>query len=223
MSFCENCGKKLKKGEVCDCNEKVNKIKEVVTSDEVNNICNSFLDILKSIFIKPVSTVKKYSTKKNFILGLIAIFINSFVCGLYLCFSLKKIFGFLIIRPAFFKFFISGFIGMLLFFTMLIILVFFISSTILKDKINIKEVVSMIGVLSIYTTITMFLCLVLNFISISFSLILVFASILVFDLLLYNMLMLKTKIDQNKIVYVVMPSLAVATMIAYLVIKSAIF
>ena len=83
--FCTNCGKKLVEGKACDCRN------NVVASNggfDFNATFNSYVEMLKGIFVKPVDTIKKFATSDNFMLGLIAILLNCIVCGIFLyCFA----------------------------------------------------------------------------------------------------------------------------------------
>ena len=83
--FCTNCGKKLEEGKACDCQA------NVVASNnggfDFNATINSYIEMVKGIFVKPVDTIKKFATSSNFVLGLIAILLNCIVCGVFLyCF-----------------------------------------------------------------------------------------------------------------------------------------
>ena len=86
--FCTKCGKKLEDGKPCDCCKKEVK-KEVVVESKTNgfdfNECvNSYIEMVKGIFVKPIDTIKKFATSSNFVLGLIALAINCIVSGIFL-------------------------------------------------------------------------------------------------------------------------------------------
>ena len=63
--FCTKCGKKLEDGKPCDCCKKEVK-KEVVVESKTNgfdfNECvNSYIEMVKGIFVKPIDTIKTVS------------------------------------------------------------------------------------------------------------------------------------------------------------------
>lgn len=61
--FCIHCGKKLKEGEICDCQKNV--------TVEQSTLGNKILEVVKGIFVKPIDTVKENGTAENFNIGLI--------------------------------------------------------------------------------------------------------------------------------------------------------
>ena len=60
--FCTKCGKELKDGKACDCEVVSTKTEGV----DISGYVNSYIEIIKGIFTKPVTTIKKYVTADNF-------------------------------------------------------------------------------------------------------------------------------------------------------------
>ena len=99
--FCTKCGKKLEDGQVCDCEKKKAGAKAAKTEEKVvatetapttgidfNWYANSYLDIIKGLFTKPVDAIKKYATSKNLGLGLVSMVIACIVMGIFpYCFA----------------------------------------------------------------------------------------------------------------------------------------
>ena len=57
--FCTKCGKKLEEGQVCSCEAKATKATSSNNGGfDVKECANSYLDMLKGIFTKPVETIK---------------------------------------------------------------------------------------------------------------------------------------------------------------------
>ena len=79
--FCTKCGKKL---EV----EAVVEEKEVITIN--NDMANDYLNAVKGMFSRPVDTMKEYSKRSKFNLGLIMIVINCIISGLFIYLFAKE-------------------------------------------------------------------------------------------------------------------------------------
>ena len=65
--FCIHCGKKLEEGQICDCQ------KNQTTSNQTSDLINKLLDVFKGMFVQPMDTLKKYTTNKEFTLGIILV------------------------------------------------------------------------------------------------------------------------------------------------------
>ncbi|MDD6323146.1 MAG: YIP1 family protein [Bacilli bacterium] len=65
--FCIHCGKKLEEGQICDCQ------KNQTTSNQTSDLINKLLDVFKGMFVQPMDTLKKYTTNKEFNLGIILV------------------------------------------------------------------------------------------------------------------------------------------------------
>ena len=113
--------------------------------------------------------------------------------------------------------------GILIFFALVIGLLFFITNIIMKEKLDIRNVVSLVGVAAVYPTLTLVGAVLINLFAPSIALIIIIASIIVFTILIYHGLLLKTDLTDNKALYTVMPTLAFATIIGYLLIKLIAF
>ena len=68
--FCPNCGKKLEEGNKCECK----KDSEVNINTEVlNDIVDNYIKVSKRIFVYPFDTIKDYSKRSKFNIGIIMI------------------------------------------------------------------------------------------------------------------------------------------------------
>lgn len=218
--FCTKCGKKLEDGKTCDCEKKENKKIEEVEAEVVNEVTtdyvNEYIDALKGIFTKPVDTMKKYAKSSNFILSLIMIGINSIIFGLFTFFFVKESYGIVAslsgygsllrgysVEVPISVFFIAVFL-MIIFFFCLGGLLHLIGSALTKKESDFKAIMGLIGVNSIFTTITTLVALVFLFLDeLSWIAILVLAIAGVIYLLnTYQGFVGLTKIDKNKVCYV---------------------
>ena len=81
--YCIHCGKKLKDGEVCDCQANV--------QVQTNNLGSNLSEVLKGIFTKPIDTIKNYSNDSNFGLALILLGVFSVVTSLFILSLIKNL------------------------------------------------------------------------------------------------------------------------------------
>lgn len=202
--FCTNCGKKLVNGK-CDCEKKETK-EEVITNG--SDLINEYIDAIKGIFIKPVDTMKKYTKKANLTLSVIMVVLNSIIFGLFAYLFVKEnvgaimpyayLGGYEVPASVFFIFFLL----MLVFFFCLAGLLYLFTNKIMKTDSNFKELMTLISVNSVFTTITTLLALIFIFINIWVASFIILVSSLIYLINIYHGFSQYTKIDKNKICYI---------------------
>lgn len=235
--FCTKCGKKLEEGKKCDC-EKDKKVEVVTTTSgfDFNACMNSYIEIVKGIFSKPVDTIKKYATSDNFVLGVIALVLNCMVSGLFLyCICSEAIDTFLSllglfdsslygsIEVPFIKLFLYGALFMAVGFAVTALAIYVIAGPILKDKIDIKKAFSLVGVCSVFTTITTFAAIILTYISIKLMLIVLVIAGIFYLTYLYQGIGETTDVDKNKLAYVFVPAISIATFAVVYILPKILF
>lgn len=228
--FCTRCGKKLEEGQICDCGREpaINIVAQnEINNKKSNNIFEGYLNIVKGLFLSPVDTIKKYSTEDNFILGIIAMIINCLVSGLFFYFLMDrvmlKIFGLTSsgyssllssnVTLPFGKIFLMGMLFMVIWFLVCAPIIFIFANPIMNDKLNIKEAYTLTGVCSVFTTLTTLVSFLFVFISAKLALIILFLGATFYLTYLYQGLREITSIDKNKLAYVFVPSVGIATFI----------
>lgn len=241
--FCTKCGKKLEEGQVCDCGKQVKKEEKVMPATvnsngfDFNETLNSYIDMVKGIFVKPVDTIKKYATSDNFILGLIALALNCIISGIFLyCFcseamglfsSLMGGYGSLLtstsIEVPFFKTVLYGILFMAVGFSVTALMIYVIAGAILKDKIDIKKAFALVGVVSVFTTLTTLVAIVLNYVSTKFMLIVLLIAGIFYLTYLYQGIAEETEVEKNKLAYVFVPAISVATFVVVYVLPKILF
>ena len=80
--YCIHCGKKLKEGEVCDCQANV--------QVQTNDLGTNFVEVLKGMFVKPIDTIKGYTDEKHFNLALILVGVFSLSAALFMLSLVKN-------------------------------------------------------------------------------------------------------------------------------------
>lgn len=223
--FCTKCGKKLEEGKACDCEVTTEVVQTASQGFDIKECANAYLDIIKGIFTKPVNTIQKYVTEGNLVLGIIAILLNSIVNGLFVyCFCTKAVdllsvfmggYGSLLsmsgaVEVPFVSTVLYGAIYMLVMFVVTALMVYVIANPILKDNMNFKKAISLVGVCSVFTTITTIVAIVLLYVSVKLSMLVLVVAGMFYNVHLYQGIGETTKLDKNKLAYVFVAAIAVA-------------
>ena len=226
--FCTKCGKPLEEGQVCDCQSTVSQNQTVGgTNVDLNSGINDFINIAKGIFTKPVDTVKEYSKSNKGLLGIIAILINCVVSGFFFYFLCDKALGGMAslfgggygslmsgsYNLPFGRLFFMGFLMLLFWFAVCGLVLYAIANPILKDKVDIKAIFALVGVCSVFTTITTLVAWIFVFVKVWIALVVLLIAAGFYLTHLYQGLSDITKIEKNKLVYTFMPAVAVATFV----------
>lgn len=218
--YCTKCGKKLEEGQKCDCDKKEKVNTEVVEEKEVitinNDMLNDYVEVVKGMFTHPVDTMKEYSKRSKFNLALIMILINCLISGLFVYLFAKE--GTVSLVTMMYgrsysslasssmevpvKVFFIATLLMAVYFLCFGGLLHFISSTICKKESDIKKVYALIGVTSVFTTITTIVAIIGMYINIWIAVIILAIAGVLYLLHLYHGFTELTKIDKNKIAYV---------------------
>lgn len=210
--FCPNCGKKLEEGNKCECK----KDSEVNINTEVlNDIVDNYIKVSKRIFVYPFDTIKDYSKRSKFNIGIIMIIISSIISGLFMyllanesVFSMNS----MINNFSNFNLTVSSNVSIKVFliFTLLFAaynfcfggLLHIILRKVLKTESDIKKIYALIGVSSVFTTITTLVALIFIYINIRLSLLILTVSFFIHLFNLFFGFNEIIKIDKNKYVYV---------------------
>lgn len=210
--FCPNCGKKLEEGKKCECK----KDSEVNINTEVlNDIVDNYIKVSKRIFVSPFDTIKDYSKRSKFNIGIIMIIISSIISGLFMyllanesVFSMNS----MINNFSNFNLTVSSNVSIKVFliFTLLFAaynfcfggLLHTILRKVLKTESDIKKIYALIGVSSVFITITTLVALIFIYINIRLSLLILAVSFFIHLFNLFFGFNEIIKIDKNKYVYV---------------------
>lgn len=241
--FCTKCGKKLEEGKKCDCENKKEKGIEkqentsTTSNFDIKACFDSYVEILKNIFTKPVDTIKKFATENNFILGLIALLINSLVTGVLVYFIAKEsigaitagmgysslLFGIGAFEIPFLKVVLYGTLFMVVHFLMTALMLFVIVNPILKDSLTFKKATSLVGVCSIFTTVTTLVAILLTFVSMQLSIYFILIAAVIYFTHLYQGIVEMTSIDKNKLAYVFTGIVAVSLFVVFYILPKILF
>ena len=229
--YCTKCGKKLEEGKACDCEKKEKKeIKEVETS---NDMLNDYIDALKGIITKPVDTMKKYTKKSKFNLALIMLAINVIISGLFVYLFVKEfstdlyslmlgsyssilsgpqtteipisVFFYSVLLMALFYFAFAGFLHL-------------ICGPIMKKESDFKEVIGLMGVNAVFTTVTTLVALLFVFISVPVAIIILLLGGIIYLFNIYRGFTEISKVDKNKMTYAFVCAYVIALFLVFYVV-----
>ena len=197
-----------------------------VNGFDFNKYLNDYIEVLKGVFVKPIDTINKFSASSYFLLAIIAMAINCIISGvLFYCVYSESIgvfssmmggFGSLLsgsFEVPFFKTFFQGFIYMAAGFSVMALMIYVMNSVVFKDKVDIKKVFALVGTVSVFTTITTAACIALNYISMKIMFVVLILGAIFYLTYLYQGISEISKVNKNKLAYVFVPSIAVATFV----------
>jgi len=194
--YCKNCGKKLEKN-----------------TNERNSVINTFLNNLKGIFLNPIDTIKNFIDKNDYQNGVIYLFLNIIVFSILMLLifncnsnSLDYLFNhsdyFIDFnRMFYFRIFLLSIILYLLTYAVFGSIYFLVSTYLFKSNIDVKKIVSWLGINSIFTTISYIFLLFSFILSTKFILIVLVISIIIYIYNLFSSAKHLNKLDENKIGY----------------------
>lgn len=199
----------------------------VSNSIDFNRGLNDYINIVKGIFVKPADTIKTYAQSNKGLLGIIAMIINCLISGLFFYFicdkSLSGIAGLFLggyssllssaYSIPFGETFLMGTVFMASWFLVCTLVILLIANPILKDKMDIKKAFALVGSCSVFTTLTTLLAIICVFVSVPFAIIIMLLGLIFYLTHLYQGLSDITNINKNKLVYVFVPAVAVATLV----------
>lgn len=225
--FCTQCGKPLEKGHTCTCQEK-----NINDKTKYQKYGELFLNLTKGIFLEPVDTIKKQSKKEHFLFSILMIFVNAILSGLLCYFIMKEGYGaakynqlFLTVsfELPFLQIFLKSTLFIIVGIVTSIISIYFLAHFLLKSKVDIKEVISMVGTCSIVTTITNVVAIITSFISIKLTLFTIFVSSLLYWTHIYQGISEITKIDKNKRAYLFASTIVIILFVVFYLLPTILF
>ena len=223
--FCTKCGKKLEEGETCNCSSAQKTSAPAQASFDFNELLNDYVSVIKGIFTNPSDTIKEFAKSSKMVLGIIAMAINTIISGLFFYFYIDKAIGGFLgmfaggygslmsgsLSVPFGRIFFMGLLCMVFWFAICALVIFVIANPVLKDKMDIKKTFALVGVCSIFTTLTTVVALIFTFISVKFALIILLLGSIFYLTHLYQGLSDVTSINKNRLVYVFVPAVGLAT------------
>lgn len=226
--FCTKCGKELVDGKCSNCEAKgaskqTAKVATAPKKFDFKEALNDYVNIIKGIFTKPVDTIKEYADEDNFILSLLAILVNCIVSGILLycvCSEalgmLSSAIGFGMMGYAdveFFKVFLYGVVYMAVGFFVTALMIYVISNFVFKDEMNLKRAIALVGVCSVFTTVTSVVAIIFVYLSIKLAFMLLMLAGVFYLTHLYQGIAELTKVNRNMLAYVFVPTIAVTVIV----------
>ena len=226
--FCTKCGKPLQDGKPCSCTAKEEKkisVKMQAAEDEeekddskFGSMLDDFIAIIKGMFKKPVNTIEKYSSVKNYNLALVSIVINLVLFGLLghvfidnclknVGFSLNNIEGLIsgidenITSMNNLNIGLKCGIGMGIVSLCMIGVLYLMHNEVYKKKINIKKIIVLIGITEVFLSVGYLLSMIVSFISLFLALVVFIAFIIIFFIYLYQGYLLLAKTKKSQTIY----------------------
>lgn len=237
--FCTKCGKKLVEGETCSCLKKAEKHqeKEIVatTNNSFNDYFNDYITVAKGIFTHPIQTIKEFATSEKFVLGLIMIAINCLAMILFLVLSIPEIgsnldgmlgFGYGMASSELeipFETLVKIFIMFVGGSATTAAMLYVMAGPVFKTNADIKQIFSLVGVCSVFSTVTTLVATICAFISVKVMAILLLLASLLYQLHLYHGFVVTTETNEEKIGYSFAAAIAVSIFVVVYLLPKILF
>ena len=218
---------------------------------DISKHINKYIEIIKGIFTKPIETIKENTKSENFGFAIIALVVNCIVFALFAFALLDKmelpadelfeavdghLFNLIYIignvfendvtaemDVEFMDVFLQGFLFMASWVAVAGVSIFVMANTVLKDKIDIKKAFTLVGITSVFATVTTLVATVCLFISAPFTWFVLAIAALFFLVYLYQGISEVTELDKNKIALVFVPAVVAATAVMFYLIPNILY
>ena len=247
--FCTKCGRKLEDGKPCPCEKEEKKVekeesteKKVSRSEpttDINWYVNSFIDMIKGIFVKPIDTIKKFATEEYFILGIIVIILNALLTGVMVYLVNEEAPGFIsmmlsllgadsfsfgaLFDVSFMKVLLYVALFMLVGFGVSGLMIYVMAGPLFKTNISIKRTFALIGTCATLTILTTIVAIIAVYISTKAFLVVLLLAGVLYLCHLYHGIQKISNIDENKQGYTFLVAVAVATFAVVYVLPKLLF
>ena len=239
-SCTKTASKKEAKVEKKEKAEKVETTTVVTASPSpTNDYVNNYMEVAKGIFTHPIDTMKKFGTSEHFTLGLIMIAINCLITVLFVYLGFKELMSNMGDLGSIFS--IGGygygygdvevpmevlvkiFVMMAGGFATTAAMLYVIAGPIFKTNADIKQSFALVGVCSVLTTITTIVALICMYISTKLMFIVLLVCGVLYLSHLYHGFLNSTEVEENKIGYTYVASVAVATFVVVYLLPKILF
>lgn len=213
--------------------------KETSTSIDAGSMINDYFDIIKGIFKKPKETLEKYCKESYFNVACLSIIVNAVVFGgllhIFLDNCLKKIGFSLKTIQQFFatiteslaelgitisvdtNFWLKGTLGMAIVSAVLIGVMYLVHTQVFKKKIDMKKIVTLVGVAETTLTIGFLLTIIGSYLHVVIAIIIFLFTTIMFFTNLHQGYMEISNLDDDKTILTYMISIIIPA-IAFIII-----
>lgn len=227
--FCTNCGKKLEEKEVCNCikPEESNLSKNKTIIDYATEI----METTKSMFSKPIDTMKTHISENTFINGVIMLCLSCMVMALYIIAMMKQ--GLNIVNAQlglayingmnvqipYPKIFFVSFITFIIIYFLLAFALHMVNTNVFRGTSSFKKMVSLLGISLLPVAVLGLFAIVFVFLYPPLAVLALLIGFLLSNYYLYGGLKFATNQDENSHAYLLVISYAVVMIILWIVSK----
>ncbi len=213
--FCKKCGKSLV---------------EEVKKEESVNLINTVKENIIGIFKKPIDTIKEFTKEDSYQLGIIYIALSVVLFSILMLVIYNDISSSMYMFEYYFKNAVSPFRIFLLAIILYLLvyatfggITYLVSKYLYKKEVNPKELVSWLGINTIITSITYLALIILIFVSYKLAGVILLMSNTLSTFYLYKTIEVPTKVEDNKLGYLLFISTSLTTLIVWFVCNYIIF
>ena len=234
--YCSKCGRLLEKGAKCNCQAS----KKVARKETIKSFIKEFLTIYKTIFTKPIDTVKTYTNKPNMMISSIQVVLFAIITGIYSLFIAKSVYViygiitkeyFTAIYNAninsmtlntnipYFRIFIIAILFIIILTILTTVAIYLVNSLIFKSKSSIKRVFCLYSINTVIPTIALVLASLISLLSFQLSIIILLFAFTLANIYLFSGIKFISIKDDNKYGYIYIISTIVIFIVFYILFK----
>ncbi len=234
--YCSKCGRLLEKGAKCNCQAS----KKVARKETIKSFIKEFLTIYKTIFTKPIDTVKTYTNKPNMMISCIQVVLFAIITGIYSLFIAKSVYViygiitkeyFTAIYNAninsmtlntnipYFRIFIIAILFIIILTILTTVAIYLVNSLIFKSKSSIKRVFCLFSINTVIPTIALVLASLISLLSFQLSIIILLFAFTLANIYLFSGIKFISIKDDNKYGYIYIISTIVIFIVFYILFK----
>ncbi len=223
--FCTKCGKELVDGKPCNCSK--NKVTEVTNE---GTIVNQILNLIKGMFTAPVDTMKSFIQESNFNNALISIGISAVSAAIFICILCKEMFGALLdligvsdpfafagssadLEIPYVKVALISILVVCAIYALMAAIAYLMSAKLFKNETSYKKMITWLGANAGLLTVVYLVATVCLLIHFQIALIVYAAGSILNLCYMYKGLQYACDTEENKLAYILMPTVLVTIFI----------
>ena len=216
--FCTYCGSELKDGKCPKCSE-------LQTKEENKSIVSDMMELIKGMFVKPVDTMKEFIQEENLNQALVSLGISATSIGLLICIFLKMTNfmshvyfpGVKTYHVPYVKIMIVSIVLVSIIYLLLSAITYFISTKCFKSNTSYQKIITWLGATASLMTVVYLVSAIGMLMHTTIGTIIFVAGSLLNTYYMYKGLSYACDVNENKLGYILMPSvLSTSFIIGYI-------
>ena len=229
--ICSECGSKnTKTANYCiECGKDLKELKENFNKTSIIKEC---LENIKGMFFKPVDTARSFIKENNYMTALLYIGLNIIIMTLFILVLVNMLYNtyinsyfnnYMYSNYAYFRLFLISIMMGVISYGVFGGIYLLVNTYLFKDKTNFKEIICWLGINSLFITISYTIMIIGFIISYKLGMIVCLVTLLVYLYNLFKTAIFTTKVDENKLGYILTFNIILTFVIVVLILPNIIY